>query len=420
MFKTHDRMVVAGADPRVLNAMSLGFLSNFTRYDATLDPRITFSRASSATYFDSTGTLRTASSGVARAHAFQNHNPSTLEPLGFLIEEQRTNLCLQATDLTTTWSPTGVTISANAITSPNGTADADKLVEDTSTGSHVVSQNITYTAAAHTASVFAKAAERTWIRVLIFDGTNTFTGYFDLANGVVGSVAGTGTTSTIKNCGNGWYRCSITATTASGAGSYGPRLATADGTSSYTGSAGSGAYMWGAQIEAGAFLTSPILTTTAAATRLADSASITGSAFGSIWNQTEGTVVVSGTRGADVDATLFTAAIGTTTADRVQIHSASASEYRATFRTGNVEQAALILTSSSNSPSIAVAYKTDDLAGAINGGSPATDGGATLATMTALYIGARSDGSTFWNSHLQSLTYYRRRLPDATLQSLTS
>ena len=53
----------------------------------TLDPIITFTRASTATYFDSMGTLTTAAINAPRL----DYNPSTLEARGLLIEEARTN-----------------------------------------------------------------------------------------------------------------------------------------------------------------------------------------------------------------------------------------------------------------------------------------------------------------------------------------
>ena len=54
----------------------------------TVDPRITFTRASSATYFDEKGVMRTAPAGVPRI----DHDPVTGECKGLLIEEQRTRL----------------------------------------------------------------------------------------------------------------------------------------------------------------------------------------------------------------------------------------------------------------------------------------------------------------------------------------
>lgn len=53
-----------------------------------LDPRITFTRNSIATYFDETGTMRTA---IANQPRF-DHDPVTGESLGLLIEQTRTNL----------------------------------------------------------------------------------------------------------------------------------------------------------------------------------------------------------------------------------------------------------------------------------------------------------------------------------------
>lgn len=62
-----------------------------------LDSRITFTRASTATYFDQFGVMQTAASGVARF----DHNPTTFESLGLLIEESRTNLLLNSASLAT-------------------------------------------------------------------------------------------------------------------------------------------------------------------------------------------------------------------------------------------------------------------------------------------------------------------------------
>lgn len=62
-------------------ALTLNFLSG------VLDPRLTFTRGSSATYFDATGTLQSAASNVPRF----DYGPTPNGLLGLLMEEQRTN-----------------------------------------------------------------------------------------------------------------------------------------------------------------------------------------------------------------------------------------------------------------------------------------------------------------------------------------
>jgi len=172
---------------------------------------------------------------------------------GVLIEGARTNLCLQSQTFdNASWTKNRSSISADAIAAPDGTTTADKLVEDTTvTNNHRVFQSITTTAVATTWSVYAKAAERSWIYLRI-DRSDTTTpqAWFNLGSGVVGTVAGAGLTSGISALGNGWYRCWVVIDAAlAGANQPIIGMATADNSTNYTGDGTSGLYLWGAQLE---------------------------------------------------------------------------------------------------------------------------------------------------------------------------
>jgi hypothetical protein len=67
---------------------------------------------------------------------------------------------------------------------------------------------------------------------------------------------------------------------------------TTTGSAIYTGDGTSGLYLWGAQLEVGAFPTSYIPTIGSTRTRAADNASITGKNFSSWYRQDEGTVLI--------------------------------------------------------------------------------------------------------------------------------
>ena len=147
-----------------------------------VDPRITFSRASTATYFDNKGVLRTAPTGVPRI----DYDPATGKCRGLLVEEQRTNLLTYSEQFGGgLWNTTRATITENAAVAPDGTITADKLVEAAAIGSRYVYRSASVTGGvAHTLSVFAKAGERNYIEVTAFN-TPSAMPRFDLTTGAV-------------------------------------------------------------------------------------------------------------------------------------------------------------------------------------------------------------------------------------------
>jgi hypothetical protein len=183
-----------------------------------------------------------------------------------LIEKVRTNLILYSEQFNdASWAANlNASATANATTAPNGTATADKIVEDTSTSQHYIGQTPTsITGVGHTISVFAKAAERSFL-FLFEDSAGGRSAYFDLSNGTIGTVGGSATAS-ITSVGNGWYRCSVTYTASGTLVRMRVATATANGTASYTGNGTSGIFVWGAQVEVSDFGATDYIPTTTAA-----------------------------------------------------------------------------------------------------------------------------------------------------------
>jgi hypothetical protein len=209
-----------------------------------------------------------------------DHDPTTGESLGLLVEEQRTNIFLQSERIDQSpWTLTLASVVAETSVLPNGGNSAYKLVPDSGSGAGLCRQNPTLADnTVYTISIFAKAAGFSQFFIQLFDKAGTFaqSRTIDLSTGgVSGSETGSSITSAV-NYGNGWYRL-ILANVNSLSGATTPNVrfrvaGTGDGTS--------GIYFWGAQLEAGSFPTSYIPTTAATATRAADVASISGSNFG--------------------------------------------------------------------------------------------------------------------------------------------
>jgi hypothetical protein len=344
----------------------------------------------------------------------------TLAPKGLLIEEQRTNLLTYSEQFNdAVWLKTAATVTANTVASPDGTVTADKIVEDTSTGAHSVSRSgITVASgAAHTFTVYAKAAERNWIAIQFTGGVSAAHGaYFDVANGTVGTIINSPTATSITPVGNGWYRCSVSVLTTGTSLNIFTYLASANGTVSYTGNGTSGVQVWGAQLEAGAFATSYIPTVASQVTRAADIASMIGNNFARWYTQGAGTVFAD-TLGGVTFARMFTISDASISNQIFSEFGTASAQSVYTAGTFVVQQGTI----SAGANKVANGYATNNFGVSINGGTALSDTSGNLAaSYTKLDIGQSWNGTVQLNGTIKRIAYYPRRLANTELQGITS
>jgi len=389
-------------------ALDLQFAADKT-LTARRGPTPTFTRASTATFVGSNGLIQTAAINAPRF----DHDPVTLASRGLLIEESRTNLMLRSDDFgNATWTKINATVTTNQETAPNGSLTADKIVENASTAlPHGLSQFITVVAnTTYRFSCFFKAGERSICRIA--QGSNI--AVFNLSNGTIISTSGT-PDANIVSYGNGWYRCSINTVSATTGMTVNCLMQAAN----YIGDGVSGLFIWGAQIEVGSFPTSYIPTTTASVVRSADVCSITGSDFSGFYNQSEGTLLTNAFTPASGDRTVL-ATDDNTANEMIRLRTEGTNPFFKVTDGGSEVVAIDAGTVSANTLfKLIGAYKANDFASSINGGSAVTDTVGTIPTVDRMRIGAGQAGNTMCGC-VSSVRYFKKRLPDSKLQSLTA
>ena len=184
-------------------------------------------------------------------------------------------------------------------------------------------------------------------------------------------------------------------------------------TGSYTANGTGTIHVWGADLQAGATLSSYIPTTTAAATRSASLADLISSAIAnnirSFYVEFSSPAV--GTRGA--------VSLNDNTAnERIEIIT-SGTDPRLVVHDGGVEQANINggTVAANVRTRIAVRINADDFAISINGGAVVTDTSGTLPTVDRLMFG-RTQAGQYLNGRIARFTGWTGLLADSTLQTL--
>ena len=204
-----------------------------------LDPRITFTRASTATFYNG------ISSAVAEQNLFLYSQAIGTGGWGGLV---------------------GITSALNTTVAPDGTTTASTITASGGTSIRELSQGgLTVTSSVgKTISVYAKAGTNNFIQ-FIYGGDGNAYANFNVSTGALGTV-GSAATASIVDAGNGWYRCiMVTASTAATSPSI-LLISSATAARAESNTLTTTVFLWGAQIEYRQAVTAYTPTTTAAVT----------------------------------------------------------------------------------------------------------------------------------------------------------
>lgn len=414
------------ATERVLPKLALDFTT------ASLDSRVTFTRTTGAsnpaTYVNSSGVVTAATNNQPRF----DYDPVTLACKGLLIEESRQNVLTYSEDLRNTadagstrpWIYNNSSVTVNSAVAPDGQTTADLLTENTANSQHSIYQSLALPVGSHSFTFFAKSNGKQWITSYLGQANTAV--YFDIVNGVVGTTQSQITAATIQNYGNGWFKCSSTGTiSSSSAITRGIYLANSNGNNTYVGDGVSGAYLWGAQLEAGAFATSYIPTTTTALTRNADVATMTGTNFSDWYNATEGAIFTECSLIASSVTNKFAWSIFSDSNNRMHGFMNNGAYAIPRFlgvvagsNEWNIIPSEPVI--AANTPiGLCCSYKANSVAAYIEGTLLGTDTSATIPSVNRLSIGSNETYLSQLNGHILKFFYYPQRLTNAETQAFS-
>ena len=400
----------------------------------TLDRRITFTRDGVGTFTDELGIVKYASNNVPRF----DHDPTTGESLGLLIEESRTNnnkvtnLAVDGMTAANGWEPSYMQTPRHytTVTSPDGLNNSTLLAPNTQNLPHYAYVNWPgdVLTGIRTVSCWFKNLSTTiyypQLRIIGAGSGVAYANFTLSGNGTISSGGSDITGATITPYPNGWYRCTLSWNTTTT--HYGGGIVISNSMSSelpaYVGDVDDtkGFLAWGFQDEAGSFATSLIPTNGSTVTRGRDIATITGTNFTNFYNQTEGTAFVNA---------LMPNPKGVAGIPAYAFKSSANSSYYYGFSRDNTGSYHYVKTSNADSfvyESLLDEYRavlgieTNNLNSYINDANQNVNlSTITLFDADILHLGSTT-ASNVLNGHIKRFTYYPKRLTDNQLQGFTA
>jgi len=360
---------------------------------------------------------------------------------GVLIEGSRTNLLVQSQEFQTTWSAVGLQAfgsgsTANAGVSPDGTTTADLLTESSANSRHFVFQLQSVSASTTYAfSIYLKYSTRRYCVVAMksYTGSADVVAYsqvVDVQNRTLGAATNTvgsptNTSATIELLANGWCRLNVTMNSGAGGVLMYSSVCLSDSATpsyvaeapSYTGDGTSGVLAWQADLQAGAFPSSPIPTTSAAVTRAADVLTYTaGVSYPlSLWAEfvPNAAIVTQSALFASDGTSNNEAAIRLNTGGNPTYFSVSGGVLQSNINVGTAI--------ANTTYKLAARFATDSVRGALDGVLGAADTSATNpATPTVLNVGSARTGTEQLFGLIRRAAVFNSALTDAQLQTTTS
>lgn len=325
------------------------------------------------------------------------------------------------------WGQINTINTANALTSPEGLQNANKLIAASGVNNNVINQQIS--AGTYTASVFAKKGEFEGL----FIGSGPTGAFFNLNTYAYRTHYQSAPTSyKIEDYGNGWHRYSITFTISGNDSLYIGPNDNVSNTLGVTGNNSNGIYIYGAQIEEATYPSSyiPNHGESGGVTRAADSCSVTGAS--DVIGQTEGTIF------AEVDWNVKpesgSPVIGILTLNNgannlqnsillgIERQSGGTNRVYCFVINSNVTQAELFGSAITDGVyKIAVSYKENDFALYVNGSQIATDTSGSVPALSEVLLGKRFGTDTYNTSDgIKQATLFKERLSNAELATLTT
>ena len=402
---------------------------NFAR-SKKLDPRITFTRTSSATRTNAQGLIEVVSTDTPRFEHSYNSSTGSVNSLGLLIEESRSNLITYSEDISQYNAIDNASVSTNQIISPDGTTTADKLTSTITGGSnncHVQKlSTVTIDTTTYTFSVFLKAgtSPQTLINLQLAGGTyQQSTATINWTSNTITSSSGG--TSALTAYPNGWYRVSITLTNNGTNNGVYPRVyVRGQGTDNVNGEF---VYTWGWQTEAGAFPTSYIPTVASTVTRSGDLAFIDLPSTG-WYNYSQGSLVFQHSTVPFATGTTpgypsvgFAQTNGSSTNSILYFITKSGGGGQYLVRDAGTDQANITPPTGAPAAKVGFAYTTNLFVLARNGSEVGTDTSGTVPqSIGTLLLGGNEKivGYNF-NACISNVIYYPRALSSSQLQNLT-